>query len=267
MKYTISNKLAWEEAFERRKNQYGEDNAEILLSEELPFFNEDTKQRLRSIDFKGKTVAQFCCNNGRELLSLMQLGAKEGFGFDIAENILSQGIETAKKASINHVTFVLGDLLDIDEKYNERFDFIFFTIGAITWFKNLSELFSIVSRCLKKDGILLINDSHPFLNMMALDGEKEFDPKNINKISHPYFEHQPWIGNTGISYISGSYESKTLTSFAHTISDIISALLENNILIHFFKEYDYDLGYTSGEFDGMHYPLSYLLLGKRVETL
>ncbi|MCB7062323.1 hypothetical protein [Enterocloster citroniae] len=36
---------------------------------------------------KGKTISQFCCNNGRELFSLIQLGAKDGVDFDIAENL------------------------------------------------------------------------------------------------------------------------------------------------------------------------------------
>ena len=34
-------------------------------------------EKLKQIDFHGKTIAHMPCNNGRELLSLMRLGAKE----------------------------------------------------------------------------------------------------------------------------------------------------------------------------------------------
>ncbi len=78
MDYIQSNKLAWEDAFRHRKPGWGDDNAARLLSEHLPFLHPDIVRALESMDFRGKTVAQFCCNNGRELLSLMQLGTRAG---------------------------------------------------------------------------------------------------------------------------------------------------------------------------------------------
>lgn len=61
-----------------------------LQSEHLPFLHPDIVRVVEGMAFQGKTVAQFCCNNGRELLSLMQLGAERGFGFDLAENLIAQ---------------------------------------------------------------------------------------------------------------------------------------------------------------------------------
>ena len=63
------------------------------------------------MDFKGKKAAQFCCNNGREILSLMQL--------------------------------VACIILDIDEMYHNSFDFIMFTIEAITWFEDMNPQFKV----------------------------------------------------------------------------------------------------------------------------
>lgn len=87
--YISENKASWEEAFDHRHPGWGEKNHERLLHEDLPFFCADVAAELRSMDLRGKTAVQFCCNNGRELLSLMQLGLREGFGFDIAENIIA----------------------------------------------------------------------------------------------------------------------------------------------------------------------------------
>ena len=157
MDYIKDNKAAWEEAFAHKREGWGEENHTRLLRETLPFFCADVAAELRSMDFCGKDVAQFCCNNGRELLSLMRLGAASGTGFDIAENIIAQANDTARKAGIHNCRFVARNILDIDKGYDGRFDFILFTIGAITWFEQLGPLFQKVSDCLKPGGMMLIH--------------------------------------------------------------------------------------------------------------
>lgn len=97
MNYISGNKAAWEEAFDNRKPNWGEENHIRIKGERLAFFNSDMKKELEQIDFHNKTIAQFCCNNGRELLSLMDCGANSGVGFDIAENIIEQARNTAEK--------------------------------------------------------------------------------------------------------------------------------------------------------------------------
>lgn len=262
MNYITNNKEAWEEAFDRRKLNWGDDNYKTLLTEKLPFFNPDVVHELEKIDFKGKAVAQFCCNNGRELLSLMQLNPNYGVGFDIAENIITQAKETATKANITNCDFISTDILDIDEKYHDCFDFIFFTIGAITWFKDLSILFEKVSKCLKQNGLLLINDFHPFMNMLPLPGDAGFDDIHLNKIAYSYFRNEPWIENNGMGYMTPEYESKTFTSFSHTLSDIINSLVTAGIAILKLNEYNYDVGLTDA-YNNKGYPLSFILLARK----
>lgn len=97
MDYIKNNKLAWEEAFENRRPNWGDENYKILMTQTLPFLNRDTVAEFNKINMKGKTIAQFCCNNGRELLSIMQLNPVHAVGFDIAENIIEQAKETARQ--------------------------------------------------------------------------------------------------------------------------------------------------------------------------
>ncbi|WP_148408804.1 class I SAM-dependent methyltransferase [Murimonas intestini] len=263
MSYFQKNKEAWEEAFEHRHPGWGEANHERLANEELPFFCPDIAKELRSIDFQGKTIAQFCCNNGRELLSLMGLGAKKGVGFDIAENIIMQAADTAKKAGIENCEFVSCNILDIPEEYYHSFDFVLFTIGAITWFEDLNELFQKVSDCLKPGGILFIHDFHPVMNMLPMPGEPEFDEQHLNQIAYSYFRKEPWIENEGMGYMSVQYPSKTFTSFSHTLSSIINAV--SGVKLHILKmnEYDYDIG-LSEVYDKKGFPLSYLLIAEKL---
>lgn len=262
MSYIDDNKKAWEEAFEHRHPGWGDSNFERLLSEDLPFFNDDVKQELRSIDFKGKTVGQFCCNNGRELLSLMQLGPARGVGFDIAENIIEQALETAERAAIKNCEFVACDILQISPAYEGLFDFIFFTIGAITWFRDINALFRKVERCLKPGGKLLINDFHPLMNALPMPGEPDFDPAHPDRFAYSYFRQEPWIENEGMSYMSESYDSKTFTSFSHTMGALITAISKAPLRIVKLTEYGYDVG-LSDVYDNSGLPLSYLLIAEK----
>lgn len=257
-----NNKEAWEEAFEHKHPGWGDSNYERLLHEHLPFFCPDLAQELEAMDFKGRTAAQFCCNNGRELLSLMQLGAKEGYGFDIAENIIAQAENTAKKAGITNCHFMACNILDIPEEYNNRFDFIMFTIGAITWFEDLNQLFQKVSDCLKPGGILLIHDYHPFMNMLPMPDEPAFDEHHGNLFEYSYFRKEPWIENNGMKYMSETYSSRTFTSFTHTMSDIVNAVCTFYMRVKKLNEYDYDIGLTDA-YDGKGLPLSFLLTAQK----
>jgi ubiquinone/menaquinone biosynthesis C-methylase UbiE len=262
MTYRQTNKKAWEEAFKYRINGYGENNYERLQTEQvLSFFHPDVREKLKAINFQGKTIAQFCCNNGRELLSLMPLGAESGVGFDIAENIIAQAKETAEKAKITNCQFVACDILEIDESYHQSFDLILFTIGALTWFKELNLLFEKVTNCLKPGGMVIIHDFHPMMGMLALPEEPDFDKAHLDRLVHSYFRVEPWLENEGMGYISGAYKSQTFTSFSHTLSSIINNLSQVGIYVQSFDEYDYDVG-LSEVYDGRGYPLSFILVAK-----
>jgi len=265
MSYIETNKAAWEEAFDNRKPNWGDDNHIRLKKEKYAFFDTDMKDLVSGLDVKGKSIAQFCCNNGRELLSLVYDGeAAYGIGFDIAENILNQAKQTAKNAGIENCEFVNCNLLEIHEKYFDSFDIILFTIGALCWFQDLIQLFEKAGKCLKNGGLLLINDGHPVINMLSFPGEDDFDSDHPTRLANSYFRKEPWIGNNGMCYMSIEYESKTFTDYSHTMSDIINALSVNKMKTVRLNEYDYDIGQIGSDFyDGKGVPLSYILVAEK----
>ena len=106
---------------------------------------------------------------------------------------------------------------DIDEQYHNCFDFILFTIGAITWFEDLQPLFSKVSDCLKPGGTLLIHDFHPIVNMLPMPGEPEFDENHLNRIVYSYFRSEPWIENEGMDICPSSILQRPLPAFSHNV--------------------------------------------------
>ncbi len=261
MDYINQNKAAWEDAFEHRMPGWGDGNHLRLQTERLPFFGPDVAAELETIDWAGKRVAQFCCNNGRELLSLVKHGAAWGTGFDIAENILGQAWDTAQKAGVKNCDFVAGNVLETSLAYDGKFDFLFFTIGALTWFQDLAPLFARAAACLAPGGRLLVNDSHPFMNMVPFPGEDVYAPGAV-KLSYSYFKTEPWVETGGMEYMTPSYASKPFTSFSHTTGDIVTAVAESGLRVARLREFGYDVGQTD-VYDGMGFPLSYILVADK----
>ena len=132
MKETASaNKAAWEEAFDKRSPDFGLTHAKRLQTESWPFVDKPMADAVRAMALRGCSVAQFCCNNGRELMSVVKnTGAREGVGFDIAGNILAQARAIATEAGIP-CTFVEGDVCEAPAAYENRFDLLLVTVGAL----------------------------------------------------------------------------------------------------------------------------------------
>ena len=264
--YIAGNKAAWEEAFDNRDASWGADISDRIRTEDYPFFNEETKAVLEKIPTEGAVIGQFCCNNGRELLSLVKCGkAKKGVGFDIAENQVAFANEKAKELNLPCV-FEAVNVYDIDDRWNEQFDVVIITIGALCWFDDLDRFFSVVAKCMKPGAAIVINEEHPFTHMLAQEGEEVFDPENPTECRYSYFKHE-WTGNEGMYYITQKqYHSKTFTDFTHPISEIVSGMCGNGIVVTGLREFDYDLSGGFRALDHSGYPLSMIILGRKDRT-
>ncbi|MBR3141938.1 MAG: class I SAM-dependent methyltransferase, partial [Clostridiales bacterium] len=159
-KYIEGNKEAWEEAFDKRDESWGADITERINNEDYPFFNDETRTILKNTDTEGKVIGQFCCNNGRELLSLVKCGkASKGVGFDIAENQVAFANEKARELGLPCV-FEAANIYDIDDSYKESFDMLLITIGALCWFDDLDRFFAVAAKCMKPGALIIINEQH-----------------------------------------------------------------------------------------------------------
>ncbi|MBO4389650.1 MAG: class I SAM-dependent methyltransferase [Lachnospiraceae bacterium] len=263
-KYIEGNKAAWEEAFDNRDESWGADITERIGKEDYPFFYEEMKDVLKKIDTEGAVIGHFCCNNGRELLSLVKNGkAAKGIGFDIAENQVAFANEKAKELGLP-CEFVAANIYDIDDSYKEQMDLVIITIGALCWFNDLDRFFAVLAKCMKPGARIVIHEQHPCTNMLATAGDEPFDPEHAKECHYSYFEHE-WTGNGGMYYITKKcYESKTFTDYSHSMSEIISGMCDNGLVITGLKEYDYDISGGFEELDHTGYPLSMIIEGKKL---
>ncbi|OQY27737.1 MAG: hypothetical protein B6244_09515 [Candidatus Cloacimonetes bacterium 4572_55] len=222
--YTQANRVAWNEVTPIHQRERKVDLKEKFKKKGYSTLDEAITTKFQKLGIQGKPVAQLCCNNGRETLSLINLGAASRVGFDISDAAIEEARGLAETSGLN-CEFVRTDVYDIGEEYTDRFDLIYLSIGGIVWLPDLDAFFSIVRRLLKNHGLVVIYDSHPVTNILGAEGDEEFDPSNPLKPVFSYFREEPWISNNGIDYIGKtSYKSETMYSFTQPMSMVISGL-------------------------------------------
>lgn len=259
-----TNQQAWEEAFDRRETGFGNDHAQRLLAEDCAFIDSPVKEALEGMQLAGTTIGQLCCNNGRELMSLVKHHkALEGVGFDVAGNILAQAREIAHETQIP-CTFVQGDVCAIADDYAERFDLLVMTIGALCWIESPEALFTIAAKLLKPGAYMVIHEAHPLSDMFGIEGDDGYDPSRPEKLVYSYFKDDPFVDTTGMGYLTGTaYQSKPFTSFHHTMGSLLTAMATQGLYLQLLREFDVDLGGSFDALSGKGLPLSYMLVAQK----
>ena len=261
---TEANRKAWNEVMPIHQKYRKIDLKKAFSNRGFVTFDSIEKSFLDKIELTGKKVAQLCCNNGQETLSLVNYGAESAAGFDISDLAIEEANELQKISGLN-CKFIRTDVYDIDEEWFNQFDMIYITIGAIAWLPDIELFFKMVSHLLKKDGDLLIYDTHPFCYMLAHPDEDEYRKDYPKNAVHSYFRTEPWIGNTGIDYIGGTtYDACTSYDYSSTFSRNINAMIKAGIQIVELQEFDHDISNMFAHLeDDTAIPKCYLLHGRK----
>jgi ubiquinone/menaquinone biosynthesis C-methylase UbiE len=258
--YVEANRQSWDEAAPIHAEQ---NLAELIESFRKPGYScldEIETAILERIGVKGKAVAQLCCNNGREILSVVNMGAARGVGFDLSAAFLDQGRQMAEAGNIP-CEFVQGSVYDIPAAYDGQFDLVTVTIGAVGWLPDIAGFFAVAARLLKPGGRIFIYEMHPVLVLFE-PGEE----KNPLEIRYSYFMTEPMRDDSGLDYYGGTRrQSKPNYWFHHKLSDIIGACLEQGLALESFVEYDFDISGVHkalGE-QANRPPMSYTLVARK----
>jgi len=258
--YTAANREAWNEAapiharrtFDQLLADFRRPGHSCLEALET--------ETLCKIGIAGKAVAQVCCNNGRELLSIKNLGAGRCVGFDISEDFIAQARRLAEAGGIE-AEFLATDVYRIPARFDASFDLAIITIGVLGWMPDLAGFFAAVARLLKPGGLLFIHEQHPIMGMF-----EPGDPEPQPKLRHSYFKADPFRDETGLDYWGHeTYKSKPTYWFQHKLSDIITACLGNGLALEAFTERDRDISGIFGNVTAQPIlpPLSYSLVVRK----
>lgn len=255
-----ANRASWNEAAAHHR---GHDQYAVLLKgfaePGFSVLDDVMTARLQAIGIAGKDVAQFCCNNARELLSIKNLGAASVTGFDFAEEFLAQGRELAAAGGIE-ADFVQADINKLPAAYDGRFDLVVLTIGVLGWMPDLAVFFGVAQRVLKPGGRIFLYEDHPILNMYD-DREDRVPPQP----DESYFRSEPFRSDNGLNYwAKEDYEAKSCYWSFHKMSDVIMGLIRAGFSIEDFEEFPHNVG-TRDQLENLpqQLPLSYVLVGRK----
>jgi SAM-dependent methyltransferase len=225
--------------------------------------DEIATERLTAIGVAGKDVAQLCCNNGRELLSVKTLGAASCVGFDQSARFLEQAHELAAAGAID-CRFVETDANRVAGEFDAAFDVVFVTIGVLGWMPDLNGFLAVAARLLRPGGALFIYEQHPIMAMF-----EPRDPADPHRLVHSYFRSEPFEETGSIVYDGATGLAGPVRYwFLHRMADIITACLGQGLRIEHFREYPHNI--SSAEWDiynerPARLPQSYTLVARKGE--
>ncbi|NLE76063.1 MAG: class I SAM-dependent methyltransferase [Chloroflexi bacterium] len=258
--YTEGNRLAWNEAEPYHRRKAFDQWRARFRQPGYSCLDATLTATLQGIGLAGKDAVQLGCNNGRELLSLWNLGAGRCVGFDISDAFIGQARELAALARLP-VEFVRGDIYQVPPAYYGSFDLALVTVGVLGWMPDLAGLFGIAARLLRPGGWLVVYEMHPALDLFEADDHG--DPPTL---AHSYFRTEPYVDEDGLDYVGGErYAARPTHWFHHTVSDIVEGCLGAGLTLRGFREHTHDLSEVFAHFERLRVrpPLSFTLLAQR----
>jgi len=260
---TQANRLAWN-ASAARHRQTGEWQRQLsgFASASFSTFDPVITDVLTSAGLKGARAVQIGCNNGRETLSMLALGATQATGIDQSDAFVAQAEELrAVSPHAGKARFVCANVYALPDELSGGFDLALITIGVLNWMPDLARFLAVVSSLLAPGGRLVVYETHPVLDMFEPHGENTHIPQ------YSYFRSEPFITDDEIVY-DGSVTGKAPPSYwhFHTMGEIVTGCVSVDLQIaelveypHSNREVDYDIyvGNTG------QLPLCYTLVARK----
>lgn len=176
-----------------------------------------------------KTLLHLQCHFGQDTLSWARLGAR-ATGVDFSPLAISKAKEISRKLNVQ-ADFLCTDIYSFPEFNKQLFDIVFTSYGCIVWLPDLDLWAKVISGALKKGGCFYIADFHPTLMLFNFDN---------CKIEYDYF-NKGVVEEINLKTYTGQELSQPIKEYfwQHSLSEIMTALLQNGMEIIDFQEFDY----------------------------
>lgn len=185
-------------------------------------------------DVDGQRLAHLQCHFGLDSLSWARRGASVA-GLDFSAPAVDAANALAAELGLD-ARFVAADVYEAGAALgSEQFDIVYTGLGAITWLPDLPCWGEVVASLLAPGGFLYLSEFHPTSWIFA--------DEDLS-IEYDYF-HDP----RGVEFSDpGTYAdlaaetSHNVTrEWAHTLADVLGALLGAGLRLELFHEHDYTL--------------------------
>lgn len=260
---TEANRLAWNaSAHLHRASGEWQRQLSGFADPSFSTFDPTVAGALTSNGVKGARAVQIGCNNGRETLSMLALGAVQATGIDQSDAFIAQAEELRTVSPHGgNARFICANVYQLPTELSGQFDLALITIGVLNWMPDLTRFLTVVSSLLAPGGRLVIYETHPVLDMFEPHGNQTHTPQ------YSYFRTEPFITEDEIVY-DGSAAGKAPPSYwhFHTMGDIVTGCVRAGMQIveltefpHSNREVDYDI-YIGNE---AQLPLCYTLVATK----
>ena len=180
-------------------------------------------------DVKGKRILHLQCHFGQDSLSLARMGAKVT-GIDLSAKAIATAKELNTELNLD-AEFIVSDVYDLPNNLQGEFDIVYTSYGTIGWLPDMNKWGSIISHFLKPEGKFVFVEFHP--NVWMYDDD-------FTKVKYNYFKDDAIVEEE-----EGTYADKEAdvtfkyVCWNHGLSEVMSGLLTNGLIINKFKEYNY----------------------------
>ena len=226
-----ANKAAWEtKAYQAWVRQYGTPQE---LAKDLKQKNKHyLRYWLKYIgDPAGKKIINLLGSHGRKAISLALLGADVTV-VDISAENQSYALQVADAAGVT-IDYICSDVLSIpNEEKLEAFDIVLMEFGILHYFTDLSSIFSVASRRLRRGGRFILTDFHPFARTWM-------NTDNFKQPTGNYFDNKIKEEEVAFSKLLPEEERNNLGKVlvrGWTLGEIISEIANASLFLRSFKE-------------------------------
>ena len=238
------NRRSWSEAT-KAHNLHKPDAAAFFRRGGVVFVKEEL-DILPSV--RGMKIAHLLCNDGREAISLANLGASV-----VGVDFCAEAIEFARVVAAASGSSVVFESSEINHWLNtqpsQTFDLIFISPGSIWWLGQLGNFFAECRRIAKQDGRLVILDFHPIMRSFDYEGKRSRKFVGGGQTKRRASGITDYFGDPrNVLYPVRSQRRASrfanrfpVYEFEWSLSDILQALLSHHWQIQQFREYPYIL--------------------------
>ncbi|MFC6733097.1 bifunctional 2-polyprenyl-6-hydroxyphenol methylase/3-demethylubiquinol 3-O-methyltransferase UbiG [Haladaptatus sp. DYSN1] len=186
-------------------------------------------------DVAGKSLLHLQCHFGLDTLSWAREGATVT-GVDFSETAIEKARELRDETGLD-ARFIAANIYDLPAHLDDQFDIVFTSYGVLYWLPDIEGWAAVVAHFLAPGGTFYIAEIHPYTGSLA-----SFDAAGNATFEFPYFhEEDPLRFDEDGSYADpdAEFDHATTYEWFHSMSDILTALLDAGLDIEFVHEHPF----------------------------
>ncbi|WP_068547722.1 class I SAM-dependent methyltransferase [Thalassotalea crassostreae] len=170
-----------------------------------------------------KSLLHLQCHFGQDTLSWARLGAKVT-GVDLSTAAIAQAKQLNLDLGLD-AKFIADDIYNFGAHNSEQFDIVYTSYGVLCWLPDLTRWAQLIEDSLSIGGEFHLVEFHPFNDLLS---------------GYSYFPQvDPDVEEEGTYTENCDGETSTVVTWAHSISEVVNALISVGLNIELFNEYPY----------------------------